>query len=45
MADLVGDPKALIVDLTLLSVLHPRQVAQSAGFHAAGWVRWGSFSV
>lgn len=22
-----------------------RQVAQSAGFHAAAWVRWGSFSV
>ena len=30
---------------TLLSALHPRRVAQSAGFHAAGWVRWGSFSV
>jgi len=43
-AELVGDPETLIVDSTLLSVLHPRQVAQSAGFHAAAWVRWGSFS-
>jgi Transposase DDE domain len=45
VAELVGDPETLIVDSTLLSVLHPRQVAQSAGFHAAAWVRWGSFSV
>jgi hypothetical protein len=45
VAELVGDPETLLVDSTLLSVLHPRQVAQSAGFHAAAWVRWGSFSV
>ena len=45
VAELVGDPETLIVNSTLLSVLHPRQVAQSAGFHAAAWVRWGSFSV
>jgi len=45
VAELVGDPETLIVDSMLLSVLHPRQVAQSAGFHAAAWVRWGSFSV
>jgi Transposase DDE domain len=45
VAELVGDPETLIVDSTLLSVLHPRQVAQSAGFHAAAWVRWASFSV
>lgn len=45
VAELVGDPETLIVDSTLLSVLHPRQAAQSAGFHAAAWVRWGSFSV
>ena len=45
VAELVGDPETLIVDSTLLSVLHLRQVAQSAGFHAAAWVRWGSFSV
>ena len=45
VAELVGDPETLIVDSTLLSILHPRQVAQSAGFHAAAWVRWGSFSV
>ena len=33
------------MDSTLLEVLHPRQVAQSAGFDGAGWVRWGSFAV
>jgi DDE family transposase len=43
--DLVGDPETLLVDSTLLATLHPRQVAQSAGFPGAGWVRWGSFSV
>jgi hypothetical protein len=49
LADLVGDPETMIVDSTLLSVLHPRQVRQSAGWgsHSAGaaWVRWGTFSV
>ena len=25
--------------------MHPRQVAQSAGFEGAAWVRWSSFSV
>jgi len=44
-AELVGEPETLIVDSTLLSVLHPRQVGQSAGFEGAAWVRWGSFSV
>ncbi len=43
--DLAGDPETLIVDSTVLEVLHPRQVAQSAGFDGAAWVRWGSFSV
>ena len=43
--ELVGDPETLIVDSTLLEVLHPRQVGQSAGFEGAAWVRWGSFSV
>ncbi len=43
--ELVGDPETLIVDSTLLEVLHPRQVKQSAGFDGAAWVRWGSFSV
>ena len=47
--ELVGDPETLIVDSMLLSVLHPRQVAQSAGWGApstgAAWVRWGSFAV
>jgi hypothetical protein len=45
VAELVGEPETLIVDSTLLSVLHPRQVKQSAGFEGAAWVRWGSFSV
>jgi len=45
LPELVGDPETLIVDSTLLSVLHPRQVPQSAGFEGAAWVRWGSFSV
>ncbi len=44
--ELVGDPETLVVDSTLLEVLHPRQVSQSAaGFDGAAWVRWGSFSV
>jgi hypothetical protein len=44
--ELVGQPETLIVDSTLLAVLHPRQVKQSAaGFEGAAWVRWGSFSV
>ena len=41
----MGDPETLLVDSTLLEVLHPRQVPQSAGFDGAAWVRWGSFSV
>jgi len=45
LAELVGDPKTLIVDSTLLEVLDPRQLSQSAGFEGAAWVRWGSFSV
>jgi hypothetical protein len=45
LAELVGDPETLIVDSTLLEVLRPRQVAQSAGFEGAAWVRWGSFAV
>jgi hypothetical protein len=45
LEDLVGDPETLLVDSTLLATLHPRQVAQSAGFPGAGWVRWGSFSI
>ncbi len=43
--ELVGEPETLIVDSTLLEVLHPRQVPQSAGFEGAAWVRWGTFSV
>ena len=49
VAELVGEPETLVVDSTLLSVLHPRQVKQSAGWGSssagAAWVRWGSFSV
>lgn len=45
LPELVGEPETLIVDSTLLSVLHPRQVKQSAGFAGAAWVRWGTFSV
>jgi hypothetical protein len=45
LKELVGEPETLIVDSTLLEVLHPRQVSQSEGFEGAGWVRWGSFAV
>jgi hypothetical protein len=45
VSELVGEPETLIVDSTLLPILHPRQVGQSAGFDGAAWVRWGSFSV
>ena len=42
---LVGEPETLLVDSTLLEVIHPRQVAQGSGFAGAAWVRWGTFSV
>ena len=45
LSEMVGEPETLLVDSTLLSVLHPRQVPQGAGFPGAAWVRWGSFSV
>ncbi len=46
LPELVGEPETMVIDSTLLSVLHPRQVSQSAaGFEGASWVRWGSFSV
>jgi hypothetical protein len=45
LPEVVGEPETLIVDSTLLEVLHPRQVSQSAGFDGAAWVRWGTFSV
>ena len=45
LREMVGDPETLLVDSTLLSVLHPRQVSQGSGFSGAAWVRWGSFSV
>src|SRR5918995_2728115 len=44
--ELVGDTETMIVDSTLLEVLHPRQVMQSAaGFAGAAWVKWGSFAL
>src|SRR5215203_554591 len=37
--ELVGEPETLLVDSTLLEVLHPRQVVpHSAGFYGAAWV-------
>jgi Transposase DDE domain len=45
LSEMIGDPETLLVDSTLLPVLHPRQVPQSSGFPAGAWVRWGSFSV
>lgn len=45
LGGLAGDPETLVVDSTLLSVSHPRQVPQGSGFPGAAWVRWGSFSV
>jgi hypothetical protein len=49
LPELVGEPETLIVDSTLLEVLHPRQVGHSAGWGSplagAAWVRWGTFSV
>ena len=50
VGDLVGEPETLVVDSTLLPVLHPRQVGQSyEGWgrpsSGAAWARWGSFSV
>ena len=46
LPELVGEPETLLVDSTLLDVLHPRQeVSHSAGFEGAAWVRWGLFAV
>ena len=45
LGELVGDPETLVVDSTLLSVLHPRQLKQSAEFEGAAWAVWGSFAV
>lgn len=45
LAELVGEPETLLIDSTLIEVLHPRQVSQSAGVEGAGWLRWGTFSV
>jgi hypothetical protein len=45
VCEMVGEPETLLVDSTLLPVLHPRQVSQGSGFPGGAWVRWGSFSV
>jgi hypothetical protein len=49
LPELVGEPETLLIDSTLLEVLHPPQVSQSAGWGnssaGAAWVRWGTFSV
>ncbi|MGH3089384.1 MAG: transposase [Rubrobacteraceae bacterium] len=46
LPELIGDPETLVIDSTLLAVLHPRQVKQSAaGFEGAAWVKWGSFAL
>lgn len=49
LSELVGEPETLLIDSTLLEVLHPRQAGQSAGWGSlsagAAWIRWGSFSV
>jgi Transposase DDE domain len=45
LSEMVGEPETLLVDSTLLSVLHPRQVPQGSGFPGGAWVRWGSFSI
>ena len=48
LPELVGEPETLLVllaDSTLIEVLHPRQVPQSAGVEGSAWVRWGSFSL
>jgi hypothetical protein len=45
LSEMIGEPETLLVDSTLLSVLHPRQVSQGSGFEGGAWVRWGSFSV
>jgi hypothetical protein len=39
---MIGEPETLLVDSTLLSVLHPRQVSQGSGFPGGAWVRWGA---
>lgn len=45
LEELVGEPETLLIDSTLLEVLPPRQVSQSAGVEGAGWLRWGTFSL
>lgn len=45
LEELVGEPETLLIDSTLVEVLHPRQVSQSAGMEGAAWVRWDTFSV
>jgi hypothetical protein len=39
LSEMVGDPETVLVDSTLLSVLHLRQVSQASEFCGAAWVR------
>ena len=38
VAELAGDLETLLIDSSLLAVMHPRQVSHSAGFYGAAWV-------
>jgi hypothetical protein len=33
---MIGEPETLLLDSTLLAVLHPRQVPQGSGFPGSG---------
>jgi hypothetical protein len=39
LSEMVGDPETVLVNSTLLSVLHLSQVSQSSEFCGAAWVR------
>ena len=46
MEELVGLPETLVVNSTLLPVLHTRQAKQSAVcFEGEAWAKWGTFVV
>jgi hypothetical protein len=44
LSEIVGEPETLLVDSTLLSVLHPRQVSQGSGFPGGAWVETSPIS-
>jgi hypothetical protein len=42
LPELIGEPETLLIDSTLLEVLHPRQVSQSAGWgNSCAGAAWG----